>query len=274
MKTNIFSFNRLGLLFQRFFAERSRYELIQWVTMMIVFMFIRNINPAMLIAILVSGVIYASNFYKEIHSSGNGAAYFMIPASQLEKTIVGVVITSFYYFAMIIITYVIGNLLGTLLNNLIASTNVMQMIGLNFIHHSDLQWKLFDISLKPEIIEKGQNFFERTHSSFFLGLFGLFLLGQSIYLLGSIYFKRVPFFATLLALNVIQTIIGIVFLTEFVLIVGNIYNLGGISNSYDLGQTVGHTIYNLVHKLPEIIFWLLSPFFWIVSYFRLTEKQV
>ena len=257
MKTDILNFNRLGLLFRRFWGERSRYELIQWITMMIVFMFLRNNVVGMSIAIVVSGVIYASNFYKEIHSTGSGAAYFMIPASQLEKTILGVVMTSFYYFVMIIIAYVIGNLLGTLLHNLIANLN--DIIGINLFHHASLQWSLLGISIEPWINKT-------EHTNFLLHLFKLFLIGQSIYLLGSIYFKRNHFFATFLATIVIGLILLIVSATEARLLFGNFSITPNHSISYDFGNTVG--------SILKYVVWLIPPFFWIVSYFRLTEKQV
>jgi len=258
MKTDILNFNRLGLLFQRFFGERSRYELIQWLTMTIVFMFMRNNVIGMTIAILVSGVVYASNFYKEIHSSGNGVAYFMIPASQLEKTILGVVITSFYYFAMIIVAYVIGNLLGTLLFDMLSSLN--GIIGINLFHYSSLQWNLFDISSAPRINTIGHD------SLFILHLFEIFLIGQSVYLLGSIYFKRNHFFATLLSKIIVGLILLIVFAIELRLIFGNFSMIPNHNISYDFGNTFGSILRNII--------WLVPPFFWVVSYFRLTEKQV
>ena len=268
MKTNIFSFNRLGLLFRRFFAERSRYELIQWITMTIVFMFLRNFGVGIAIAIVVSGVIYASNFYKEIHLVGNGAAYFMIPASQLEKTILGVVITSFYYFAMIVVAYIIGNLLGTFLNNIFASMNIMinaNIFGLNLFHYSPLHWYLFHIPVGP---------FEDTngHTNFVIGLYELFWIGQSIYLLGSIYFKRNHFFATFLATNVIHIILLILFVLELKLFYGHesmTLNFNSANNRlffYGFDKMIG--------RILEVGLWLLPPFFWVVSYFRLTEKQV
>ena len=255
MKTNQLNIKRLELLFRRFFSERFRNELIQWVTMTIVFMFLRNNGVGMIIAILVSGVVYASNFYKGIHAPGNGIAYFMIPASQLEKTIVGVVMTSFYYFVMILIAYAIGNLLGTLLFNLIASLN--GIIGIDLFHHSALQWTLFGVFMQP---------YMSGHAYALSHLFKAFLIGQSIYLLGSIYFKRNHFFATFLAIIVTGLILLIVFATELRLIFGNFTFLPNQSLSIDFGRTVGSILGNII--------WLLPPFFWVVSYYRLTEKQV
>ena len=255
MKTNIFSFNRLGLLFQRYFTERSRTELIYWSIMAIVFMLIRNNPPLMAGLIIIAGVFYAARFFREIHSRSNGVAYFMIPATHLEKLTVGIVMTSFYYFAMMIIAYIIGNLLGTLLNNILASMN-FSVIGINIFYHSSLQWKMF-------ITDSSYPFANIGHRSYYLFLF--FLFGQSVYLLGSTYFKNNQFLKTFLATNIIQLCLFILFAIKIWLFIGN----GGLTienTSYDFSMMVG--------KILRYIIYFLTPFFWVVSYFRLTEKQV
>ena len=261
MNTNIFSLNRLGLLFQRYFIERFRTELIYWIIMVTVFMFIRNSVPAMFGLILIAGVTYAARFFREIHSPGNGIAYFMIPATQLEKLTVGIVMTTFYYFAMMMITYIIGNLLGTFFNNALASMNINILFGFTPFHDSPLQWNLFDITVEPWMNEN----WDGDKSLLCLLLFKLFLFGQSIYLLGSIYFKRNQFFATLLTTNIIEIILFILFVTELKLIFGCAINEPN-HHLYVFGNTVG--------SILRYIVWAIPPFFWVVSYFRLTEKQV
>jgi len=252
MKTNILDFNRLGLLFKRYFAERSRTELIYWGIMMIIFMFIRNNTASMIPLILICGVVYASRFLKEIHPSGKGVAYFLIPASQLEKITVSVVMTSFYFFGMMMITYAMGNILGTFVNNMLANINLNEIIGLKIFNNSPLQWKLFNISAGS------------TNS--FLSIFGIFLIGQSIYMLGSIYFKNNPFLLTLLVFIAFLFFISIVLLIELKIFYGVSNIQLSEMNNYERGKIIGSVL--------ECIVWLIPPFLWVVSYFRLTEKQV
>jgi len=256
MKANIFNFNRLGLLFKRFFAERFRTELIYWGIMAIIFMFIRNLLPLMAMLIIIGGLFYASRFFKEIHTPGSGVAYFMIPATQLEKLIVGIVMTSFYYFAMMIITYAIGNLLGTFCNNILASMNKM-IIGINIFHESTLQWKLFN-----------EGFGNGIFPNFFNFLLIAFLTGQSVYLLGSIYFSRIQFLATFFSLQIIQFLLSIVLIITIKLVLGTFnFNISSDDlNLYNFGKIIGSII--------KIVIWFIPPFFWLVSYFRLTEKEI
>jgi hypothetical protein len=259
MKTNQLSFDRLGLMFQRYFMENFRKEIIYWSIMVILFMFLRNFTVGMMIMIFVAGVFYPAIFFKEIHSRKNGAAYFMIPASQLEKMIVGVVMTVFYYFAMMMIAYVIGNLLGTFLNNMLASMN---LFFINMFHYSPLQWVLFTNVFSKYM--NGQPVIE------YAGLFEVlkaFLISQSIYLLGSIYFKNNQTFKTFFA------IIGILIIFTFLMFIevrlfigGNGLNVMGLHSPDDYKMIA----LNILHVFK----YLFVPYLWVVSYFRLTEKQV
>jgi len=256
MKTSLFNFNRIGLLLQRYFTERFRTELIYWSIMIIAFMFIRNIIPAAMGLIFVAGAFYASRFFREIHSPGNGIAYFMIPATQLEKMTVSIIMTSFYYFVMMMIVYSIGNLLGTFLNNLFVSIDFLRgflnIFGYN-PSYSPLKWILFEFY--------GGSFALDMLQSLFM-IFTYFLFYQSIFLFGSIYFKNNQAFKTLLVMIIIVIFVSILFLLILKLITGNTF-IGS--------ENTNTTIYKIYEK---IFLYLLPPFFWVVSYFRLTEKQV
>ena len=259
MKTNIFSFRRMGLLFQRYFTERFRSELIYWCIMAIVFMFLRNSIPAISGLILVAGAFYAARFSREIHHPSNGIAYFMIPATQLEKMTVTIVVTLFYYFAMMIIVYVIGNLAGTFLNNMMANIDFLRdSLNINIFHHSSLQWKLF------EEVPKLPDVFGIDYIQWIAFLLFIFLVSQSFFLLGGIYFKKNQALKTFAAYMIISWVLGYFFLTVVILIFGNDFPVGEDVEPW--GRMVLSTL--------KIFGTLLPMYFWVVSYFRLTEKQV
>ena len=254
MKTTVFNFNRVGLLFRRYFTEHFRIELIYWSIMVIVFMFMRNVTPLMLLLILIAGAFYAGRFSGEIHSRSNGIAYFMIPATQLEKLIVGIIMTSVFYFSMMIIVYIIGNLLGTFLNNILANMNF-----LFFFHHSPLQWKLFNIDF---LMDK----FYNKPGYYSVLLFMFFLCNQSLYFLGGIYFTRFQTLITYLVNQVIGSFLLVLFVIEMLLVYGNVHMFTGVNLPYSFGKMIGDILHVSLYLLPL--------FFWVVSYFRLTEKQV
>ena len=268
MKTNVFDFNRIGLLFQRYFVERFRSELIYWGIMAIVFMFLRNNMQSMSALIVIAGLFYAARFSKKIHHSGNGVAYFMIPASQLEKLTVAIVITSFYYLAMMMVTYIIGNLLGAALNNLLAS---FDFLNIHLFKQSSLQWIFFEginhsSYTNPEITYKinDANFNVVTFQgavSYFIGFF----MSQSLFLLGGIYFRKNQTLKTFLVLILFFLFLAIVMLIEGKLILDVTSFTGKNFENWDG---------NLLANAAKIFYSLLPLYFWVVSYFRLTEKQV
>jgi hypothetical protein len=221
-------------------------------------MFIRNVAPLIVMSIFIAGAFYAGNFFKEIHSRSNGAAYFMIPATQLEKLIVGIVITTVYYFIMMIISYVIGNLAGTFLNNMLASVNIF---GWNIFHYIPLQWKLFSDASGVVVMMNQQ----AAHN--LMGISATFFISQSLFLLGSIYFKSNQTFKTILSVIVIQILLIIPLIIAVRLIFGDSgINPGTLQNPNDFGM--------IAVEILRPFKYLLPPFFWVVSYFRLTEKQV
>jgi hypothetical protein len=256
MKTNVFDLRRIGLLFQRYFIERSRSELIYWGIMAIVFMFLRNNIPPMFMLIFIAGIFYAARFFKEIHHSGNGVAYFMIPATQLEKLTVGIVMTSFFYFAMMMITYIIGNLAGTFLNNMLASIDFFPTA---LFGHSSVQWVLFE-----ELIPKFPEGFPGGNIHGSVWLFITLLFHQSIFLLGGIYFKKNQAFKTFASMIIINILLAILISIEVKLILDvTALNTKDFEN---WGSLFAH--------VAKIFYAVLPLFFWVVSYFRLTEKQV
>ena len=256
MKTNLFDFRRMGLLFQRYFVERSRSELIYWGIMAIVFMFLRNNMQSMSALIVIAGVFYAARFFKEIHHSGNGVAYFMIPATHLEKLTVAIVMTSFFYFAMMMITYVIGNLAGTLLNNLLASLEFFPNV---LFHHSSIRWVLFE-----EMMPRFPQGMGGGNIHWMVWFFVSLLVNQSIYLFGGIYFRKNQAFKTFASIIVISILLAFLVTIELKLIL-DVTALSG-KDFENWG--------NFFANAAKVFYVLLPLYIWVVSYFRLTEKQV
>ncbi|MDR2804526.1 MAG: hypothetical protein LBB85_02635 [Dysgonamonadaceae bacterium] len=268
MKTAIFNFNRFGLLFRRYFAERIHTELIYWGIMIIAFVFLHNFILGIGCLLFVAGVFYAARFLREIHFPSQGIAYFMIPATQAEKLSVAVILTTFYYFAMMTAAYVIGNLLGTWLNNTLASVPLIASgyMELNeLFYYTPLKWVLFD----PNILSYTFTGVAEGNTYSYFNLFvQILIVLQSIYLLGGIYFKNNQAFKTFFVTNVILVLFVILFILEMRLITG--------PENEEAAMTPDDFFHirDIFYCVLRYASWLLPPFFWIVSYFRLTEKEI
>ena len=250
----LFSFKRFGLLLQRYFYERKKRELLFWSITTLIFMLSSNSVQFLATYLVVSGTIFVSNLFREIHSKTQGINYFMLPATQLEKITMMLFVSVIYYFAMFLITYIIGNVLGTLLNNLLATF-------LTWFSHSNIQWHLFQ-------------------SGFFAGrfiqlplkeIFMTFISVQAIFLLGGIYFKRNAFLKTvfsIFALMFVLLIIEVMLLSLFI--------EGAFTTSLYFPEEMFFSLnFETFYKpILNTLSYLFVPFVWVVSYFRLTEKEV
>jgi len=262
----IFDFKRAGLLIQRHFIERFRVELMFWIVSIIVIMFMRNYLSGLWIFAIVIFIIRTVQFFHEVHSPTNRINYFMIPATQFEKFIISLLYTTVYFWVMMSVVYVIGNILGTWVNNLLANIGLLSNL-LGFSHH-DLSWVIFGSTENVTV-----NF---GNAQTTLASVVAILILQSIFLLGGIYFKKNQLFKTFLAL------VAVGFFIALISILMAKYFLINEVNAYTSGNVIGNGLnFNIngediepVKTISNIFFYLLAPYLWIVSYIRLTEKEV
>jgi hypothetical protein len=268
MKTTNFDIHRVCLLFRRYFAERKQTEIIYWGIMLLAFAFLRNFVFGIGFLLFVAGVFYAARFLREIHSPTGGVAYFMLPATQLEKISVAIVLTHFYYLAMMVICYVVGNLLGTAFNNLMASIPLVSsgyMEMNDIFYHLPLRWVLFETNVSSTTVFTTST---QVGAFCYFGVFArIFLLLQSIFLLGGIYFKSNQTFKTFFAVNIIQLLLLILFVLEMRIFAGVGTSVGRIN------PEEGERLLSIVRNGLKCLGYLLMLFFWVVAYFRLTEKE-
>jgi hypothetical protein len=253
----IFDFKRIGLLMQRYYLERFQGELMFWGVSIICMMFFRNSVDGVLGFAIVVAIIRNASFFREIHSPTNRINYFMIPATQIEKFVASLFYTIIYFWCMVFVVYIIGNILGTWANNLLANTGLLSNI-LGF-RHQDLNWVVFDFI---KIAGVGDTLVS------FVGI----LIIQFVFLLGSIYFKKNQLVKTILALVIIGLFFALIsgfaakqFLAD---------NTEMLASGFNLKLLLKAPIMKSMGIILNIFFYLLTPYLWLVSYIRLTEKEV
>ena len=254
----IFDFKRAGLLIQRHFIERFHGELMFWIVSVIVMMFIRNTPAALWLFSIFACIFRTGLFFREIHSPTNRINYFMIPATQIEKFVVALFYTIVYFWVAMLVVYVIGNILGTWINNLLA--NVGFISGILGFGHQDLNWVIFD-SIR--------------NSDTWVNVVAI-LIAQSIFLLGGIYFKKNQLVKTFLVLVAILFFIALISLLETKYFLANsVETLRGTQSGLSIQlKGTGAAGMEPVKITSSIFLYLLAPYLWFVSYIRLTEKEV
>jgi hypothetical protein len=91
-------------------------------------------------------------------------------------------------------------------------------------------------------------------------------------MLGSVYFKRGALGRTWLALFALTIILGII---EVFILKGLFGGMSSIRNMNSISIMSGNsTTITMIENGFKIFSYLLIPYLWLVTYFRLTEKQV
>jgi hypothetical protein len=240
--------------------ERFHSEIIYWSIMCVVFIFMRNSATTCAVFISIAGLFFAARFLREIHSSTNSIHYFMIPATQIEKLTVSLLFTIVYFYIMMLIAFILGNLVGTGLNNLLAS---LDFPFFSLFKHRELSWSLFEGTAPAA--------HGTVTSCFAWRFFRLFIIVQSIFTLGGIWFKRNQSFKTIFALIISAFAIFIVLLLELKIITGT---TSFVVNNSTVNHGKASVFFTDLTNILDYFFWLLPPFLWLTSYFRLTEKEV
>lgn len=248
MNTN-FSFNRLGLLLKRFFVENSQKELTFWIISIAVFMFMHE-PAAVSMFIIIGGFIFASRIYKSFSYTPGGMHYLLIPATHLEKLVSGILLSTVYFLIGVLTCYFIGNTLGIHVGNMIFNTE-------NTVH-----FQLFETANEINRMSSGPSY---------LDMFVGFAIVQSIFLLGSIYFKRNAVGKTILSIIAFSIVIGLI---ELALIKLNFDTTSITNQNINIQVLDINSMFPGLDVVGQVIKYATAPFFWVVSYFRLTEKEV
>ncbi len=244
-----FNINRLGLLLKRYFIENKQRQFSAMGIIIFVFIVMHRFGSAEMF-LYVYGFIFAAGMFKVFNYTPGGMHYLLIPATHAEKLTAQILISIVYCFAMVVTSYTIGVTIGTMLENLIFGTNLpiqFELFGYTSDHLSMLsQLNLWDV-------------------------FTIFVTIQSVFLLGSLYFKGNAIGKTFLANIGIIIVLTIIELVLMKTILGT-YSI--IEQLQRLSMHNGQISFPEFEIVSTIFTYALIPFLWIVSYFRLTEKQV
>lgn len=213
------------------------------------------------------GCFYASTIFSELGSKSRAIQYLSVPASHLEKLLCGILFgVVLFFIAFTIVFYIVDIPMVSLANRVIANEhqhwpNTFLPIGsVGVLNFWDTQW--------APIMDRKYHVF----------LFGYFAI-QSAFLLGSIYFTRWSFIKTVVSM--------LVFWVIFILYAqkGIAEHLPNGWHPQDLMRWTNNTdnrmpasMVTLPDTMERILTFLMQysipPMFWIITYFRLKEKEV
>jgi hypothetical protein len=192
--------------------------------------------------IFIGGYIFTSNAFNELHSPDKAYQYLTLPATTLEKLASVWIMSAVFYSIVSFLLTVAIVLLG----------NVFAIV----------------IGVTPGSMSQFQSFP-------FGYLLWIFVVGHSVFLLGSCYFRKNNFLKTLLAVIVIGLILSIYAGINGFIFFGKANFQFNTSTGDNMSEQY---MYFIQHVLPVIskilIGYLIAPFFILVSYYVLKERQV
>ncbi|MFW6312463.1 MAG: hypothetical protein ACOC2N_01090 [Spirochaetota bacterium] len=203
--------------------------------------------------LFIGGYVVSSTAFAELHDPKSGVHYLMLPGSSLEKYLARLLLTSIGWTLAVLVGYIV-------------------MTGLS----AAVAGIFFD-----------------THPGVFLparraiwGGIGTYLVTQSIFLFGSIYFRKVAFLRTALSTIVVAISLGLIYLVAIRVFfapafIGAFETVGGVEQMITGPNGVGITEFALESVVPvfetlqRILLWVVTPvFFWIAGVLRLRETEV
>ena len=250
---NLFDLKRLLLLMRRQIFSSAKSLLIAFGgmagTLLIISLLVAYFNPPALsgmvplyfVVMFIGGYVFTSNIYFELHQVQRSYSYLTLPVSLTERLVSAWLITGPLFAVFSLLAMLLIGLAGNLVMQLLNGTMPFNLV-------------IFTGSLKT---------------------IGIYLVTQSVFLLGAVYFRKNNFLKTLLALFLVSLALNIY---SGLVGWGLFRSLSGDMVMME-GQVVIAPLENLMTKvLPAVfkfIFWYLTiPFFLVTTWFSLKERQV
>lgn len=239
---NTLSINRIGLLLKRFFIQNLRKDMRLMGAAIACSIFLHFVRIPAVVGPFTPVIFWlclymAGTIYKLFADRNHGLMYTMLPASTLEKAVVSILIVSVYYVILAFFAEFIGCILGEIIRYLV-------MIGMNGFAEANLN---FDITFQDHLA---------------MSLLILAMV-QSIFLFGSIYFRKHAIVKTILVG------LGLLFALVLVIVI-----IAATFMDTETRYTYSPIFYGDATCISIIIISLITLFFWGMSYLRLRETEV
>ena len=201
------------------------------------------------LVLLIGGHVITSMSFRELHDKQKGYTFLTLPASQGEKYLSKLLITSIGYTVATVLIYLVFSLLAAGITELFFNRSH----GIfNPFHH--LMWRTI----------------------------GIYIATHSVTFFSAVFFKRLHLLNEILWLNILGIGLGIIAVLLTKLVFWSWFPGFFVSMNFDhinivdpAKQTAFMSFFQGLLRFTEILFYYIAPvFFWITGYFRLRETEV
>lgn len=232
--------NRIKLLFQRYFLENKKKDLLMFSIFILISIFcgVTNSTEVGYFLFVILLLLYSGRVFEMLKHPATGGHYLMIPASTGEKVLSGIILTNIYYLGVLWLIINSGIFLG--------------------IHIR--QWITPDFLLSIETSADMQHLFQIDFQMVIL-----YFLYTSVFMFGSVYFRRQAIGKTLL------TILALAIF--FIAIDSSLLYYFANSSQISFSSNV-LPVYNWNEWMGNVMIVFAILYFWMLTYFRLKETEI
>lgn len=194
------------------------------------------------LVLFFAGYIFTSTAFKELHQYPRNYSYLTLPASILEKFLTKLLLTSAGFIVVSLIGYFVFSAMAAVLANVV-------------FHRSFPLFNPFNESVWIVV--------------------RVYFITQSIFLFGSVYFKSHSLLKVLLSSFLLSIFISLLFSFAFRIVFYG-YSMDELIFSVD-----GYEFYQMeplgrtIAAISKVIFYyILAPYFWVLTFLRLKETEV
>ncbi len=260
-----FNASRFGLVLKKHWIENIRMYLlgigalagIMFIFFLLIFSMGRGIGykvqgMVFIIGLFISGTIFTGILSQEISPKTKGINYVMFPASTLEKFLCLFLYATVFFFGIYIILF--------------------YMLDIPFVKLSEYYFPdKFNTIYSHQYPER--RLFYPWSEKWHVALYWYFAI-QSVFLLGSLYFEKFGFIKTVVAFMVF---FALLFLLNYLMV--NLLIAEKVTDALPYFSFSGDYVdVDIPGTWQKVFFFVgkfcMAPFFWIVAYIRLKEKQL
>ncbi len=254
MKTiTIINFRRLFLLIRRQLLSQANSWLVSFAavagTLLIISLLVAVLQPTSLPALtalyftilFLGGYIFTSNIFGEMHHSGRSYQYLTLPVSTTERLLSAWLITALLFPLIGLISMALIILLANLVMD-------------------------FTLDVTP---------FQSIFNTTSIKIVRIYIITQSVFLLGAAYFKSFHFLKTLLALFLISMVVWVATAITAFALFNPLGDNGGVQIAPNELPELEQFIVNYFPRVARIMFYYVTvPFFLVTTWFSIKERQV
>ena len=259
---NLFNIKRFGHVFKKDLLENYKRYLLSFVTLMGIMVIIMAFQPwdnrslltYMSLLFLAAGILFASTFMNPMNSKLKRISYLVNPASNIEKFLTRWLITTIGYILVFFVALWIADVIKVAVCTVIYPDSNIQLLDLSKLRYPGDDYINYEYML--------------LRHPFDIMIF-IYLLLQSIFLLGSTFWEKASFLKTFTALSITIFSYNMICRWIIFLFYEKFDGFNNVIGSFNPATTMEQAV---TFACLVMSFFTLAN--WTLAFFRIRESEI